>query len=150
MKLWSYSKCSSKLVSFAIFLKGWYVSLIIDQIDKFETQRNDRGVVTLTLTTTKLVKSIEAYDILGQLQLHADHSFGALISGFWIGGTERVRNSQAVDRNVIGVGCVQYAVIFQLAEELHTQEAIKRHEEQEEKRYVVDLLTRASKYKSYC
>lgn len=69
-----------------------------------ETKRNKKGGggggVILTLTTTKFVKSIEAYDILGQLQLHAGHSFRALVSGFWFGGAERVGNSQAVERDI--------------------------------------------------
>lgn len=42
------------------------------------------------------------------------------------------------------LGCVQYAMIFQLAEKLHPQKTVQGHEEQEEKRYVVDLLARAS------
>lgn len=37
-------------------------------------------------------------------------------------------------------------MIFQLAEKLHAQKAVKRHEEQEKQRHVVDLLARASEW----
>lgn len=38
---------------------------------------------------------------------------------------------------------VQHAVVLQLAEELDAKQAVQRHEEQEEQRHVVNLLTRS-------
>lgn len=39
---------------------------------------------------------------------------------------------------------VQNAVVLELAEELNTEQTVERHEEEEEQRDVVDLLTRSS------
>jgi len=124
--------CFSEVTSFSYLLLAKFCEKAKNRSpsrNKFEAHGNDRGSVILILTTTKFVKSIEAYDILGQLQLHAGHSFRTLVSGFWFGRAECIGNSQAVERDITRLSRVQHTVVFQLAKKLHTQKTVKGHEE---------------------